>query len=416
MSLLKKCISIMATGALAASLFAGMTFTSFADAANPWDGTYDTSWYSSSGTTFTLSDEQDLAGLAYLVNNGTNFTGKTINLNADIYLNATSVSAPSSTQLQWTPIGGAAAGYSFKGIFDGQNHTIYNIYYNETSGNYSTGNSVKNNIGLFGKVEEGATVCNVNMSGGYVAAQRSVGSIAGKSWGTIHDCCSNVTVYSTDKKGVGGICGANWVNTTTNPPEIYNCCFCGTVTAANNKGSAGGIAGENEGQIYNCCNCGTVTSNYNAGGIVGSNKNDYNKQTQTGGTVYGGVTNSYNVGSITGVYAGGIVGYELGSMRNVYSIGTISGTNAGQLIGELASSSARTHNNLFHMTNTTAVGVTASGAEPITTTQFSYASGLLSQLSSWVGTSTIYSDWDTDSTIHNGYPYLVDVICSLCNC
>ena len=78
-----------------------------------WDGTtVDTSWYSDSATEFTISDSADLAGLAKLVNEGNNFSGKTINLGDDIDLGSK----------EWTPIG--KSGKSFNGTFDGNSKPI----------------------------------------------------------------------------------------------------------------------------------------------------------------------------------------------------------------------------------------------------------------------------------------------------
>lgn len=52
-----------------------------------WDGTsVDTTWYNDTGSTFTINTAAQLAGLAKLVNEGNNFSGKTITLGADIDL------------------------------------------------------------------------------------------------------------------------------------------------------------------------------------------------------------------------------------------------------------------------------------------------------------------------------------------
>ncbi len=400
---LKKLGKIFLAAAIAVS---AMSFPAFATTAasgttDDWDGTADTSWYSSSGTVFNLDSAEDLAGLASLVNSGTNFTGKTVNLTVNVRLNTTAATGASSSQREWTPIGGAAAGYSFKGTFDGNGNTISNIYYNHTDGSYSKGNSVKNNIGLFGKVEEGAIVENVNLVGGYVAAQRSVGSVAGKSWGTVNNCSSSVIVYGTETKGTGGLVGANWVNTASNPPVIKNCSYSGNVTSASSNGSVGGIAGENEGAIYNCCNTGTVNGSYNVGGIVGSNQNNINQNSGT--LVYGSVANCYNTGTIAGgTYAGGIAGYCNYSVQNCYNIGTVTGTNAGAIIGQLTGNGNSGH--VYYLEDTTAVANKAS-TSTITAYEIGSESELNSNLNSWVGSSSIYSTWIISLDINDGYPY-----------
>lgn len=100
-----------------------------------WDGTtINTDWYDPQKTIYLISNAEELAGLAKLVNEGINFTGKSIRLTANINLNSK----------EWTPIGGKveyeavnAAGdiyykatnleNSFSGLFDGGGHTIYGL-------------------------------------------------------------------------------------------------------------------------------------------------------------------------------------------------------------------------------------------------------------------------------------------------
>ena len=86
-------------------------------------GNYDISWYRNSDVEFTISSAKEIAGLAYLVNNGyANFTNKVIKLSEDIDL---------SNHL-WIGIGNNR--YTFKGTFDGQEHTIKGILITKESG------------------------------------------------------------------------------------------------------------------------------------------------------------------------------------------------------------------------------------------------------------------------------------------
>lgn len=79
-------------------------------------GAYSITWYDKNQTSFDISTPQELAGIAYLVNNNfTDFSGKTINIRADIDL---------STR-NWVPIG--LGSYVFKGSVEGNNYTISNI-------------------------------------------------------------------------------------------------------------------------------------------------------------------------------------------------------------------------------------------------------------------------------------------------
>ena len=107
-----------------------------------WNGTSDKT-FSGSGTQtdpYLISTPEQLAGLAELCNdrdNPNDFDGKYIKLTADIYL--TDFNNPDTASWpQWEPIGhyvrqGFENGFEysryFRGHFDGDGHTIYNMYY-----------------------------------------------------------------------------------------------------------------------------------------------------------------------------------------------------------------------------------------------------------------------------------------------
>ncbi len=121
-----------------------------ATAGENWIDSADTDWYTndSSATIFTISTAEELAGLANLVNNGTqDFKDKTIKLGADIDLQGK----------EWTPIGKTGYGSDFKpfrGVFNGGNHTISNLII--------TDNSYNNVVGLFGALfTTGVAVSNL---------------------------------------------------------------------------------------------------------------------------------------------------------------------------------------------------------------------------------------------------------------
>ena len=102
-----------------------------------WDGTADISWYDASETSFDISTPEQLAGVAQLVNSGSaTFNGMTLNLTADIWLNADNDSTNN-----WIPIGGSAtatgeeqsSGNAFRGVFNAHGHSIYNLYCEKSS-------------------------------------------------------------------------------------------------------------------------------------------------------------------------------------------------------------------------------------------------------------------------------------------
>ena len=127
-------------------------------AQNVWDGSIDLTWYDADQNSFDISTPGQLAGVAQLVNGGiASFSGKTLNLTDDIWLNYTGDSTNN-----WVPIGGGAtptgestsSGYSFKGTFNGHGHTIYNLYCDKT--NYF-------HAGLFGCIETPCTIGSLVM-------------------------------------------------------------------------------------------------------------------------------------------------------------------------------------------------------------------------------------------------------------
>ncbi|MBR6176041.1 MAG: hypothetical protein IKQ52_10750, partial [Bacteroidales bacterium] len=144
-----------------------------AQAQTIWDGTADISWYDATQTSFDISTPEQLAGVAQLVNSGTSFQGATLNLTADIWLNANGVNTNN-----WTPIGGAAtptseeasSGNSFRGAFNGHGHTIHNLYCDKT--NYF-------HAGLFGCIQNPCTIDSLVMYNPTVKSCGMMGCIAG---------------------------------------------------------------------------------------------------------------------------------------------------------------------------------------------------------------------------------------------
>ena len=119
-------------------------------AADTWSGEIDTSWYDENKTDFTISNAEQLAGLAKLVNDnerGETFEGKTVRLATDVNWVGEEDGKPAT----WTPIGTEKK--PFKGTFDGNHHTVYNVHLTGDSG----ANSAPLYVGFFGYVEN-ATV------------------------------------------------------------------------------------------------------------------------------------------------------------------------------------------------------------------------------------------------------------------
>ena len=170
----------------------------------------------------------------------------------------------SGTFRDWTPIGERSVKYA--GKFNGQNHTISGLYYND---NYYQ-------VGLFSYVDSG-TISNVGVIDSYLKSS--------DTWGV-----------------AGGICGTNLNGT------IENCYSSGRIYG---EDSSGGISGSNHGIIKNCYNISTLEGGNGeigsgVGGICGYNT--------------GIIENCHSVGKIENVvgYNGGLCGYNCGTIKNSY--------------------------------------------------------------------------------------------------
>ncbi len=153
-----------------------------------WDGTADTTWYNDTDTEFVITTAEQLAGLADLVDGGNNFAGKTIKLGADVDLY---VMGANDEPVSFDPIG---YGYDvvFKGTFDGQGHTISNLYQNgwALGLDYSTEGG-----GLFASVVD-ATIKNLTIDNAEIVMECiDMGTLVGYSYGTTS--YENITVKNS---------------------------------------------------------------------------------------------------------------------------------------------------------------------------------------------------------------------------
>lgn len=189
-----------------------------------WDGeTADVSWYDASESVYTIETPAQFAGFAALVNEGNNFSGKTVQLGTDIDLNNEA----------WSPIG--SNGKFFSGTFDGSEHIISNL----------TADCENNYVGLFGYIKDGKiknlTVHNVNVSG--VA---EVGAVVGDGYtGSVENCHVSGLINVVGNYHVGGLMGYGYA-------AVNNCSVIGetgssvvgTYLEANLEGDAvGGLIG-----------------------------------------------------------------------------------------------------------------------------------------------------------------------------
>ncbi len=163
-----------------------------------WDGTIDTSWYNSTDTEFTLYTAEQLAGLAYLVNNGNTFSGKTIYLGNNIDL----------AGREWTPIGQMEE-TPFSGTFDGRYYVVSNLSLEKTANKNSQG------MGFFGTIYC-ATVRNTGIENADIVVEGGRSGIlcgVAKSNTLIEGCYTtgSISIVSNPRGGggfgIGGFVG-----------------------------------------------------------------------------------------------------------------------------------------------------------------------------------------------------------------
>ena len=209
----KKILSLLLALCLVMAL---VPMTAFAEgtSVDNWDGSADTSWYTSApdASAYHISTAEQLAGLAQLVNadpGTTNFAGKTFYLENDLDLSGH----------EWISIGTVLGGdypeYSFCGVFDGQGHVISNLYSHES---YIEGADESHNLlrnALFGSVYNGE-VKNLGVADAEIWIDPKDNSAAGKGilvdWmgkSKITNCWTSGSIYSGTKieKNIGGIVG-----------------------------------------------------------------------------------------------------------------------------------------------------------------------------------------------------------------
>ena len=250
-----------------------------AEVLNPeWNGSsVDSAWFDEAATSYSLSTESQMAGLAELVNAGTSFADKTVTLAADLNLGS-----------KWTAIGTNAN--KFDGTFDGNGHKI-NIQKNADD----------EIIGVF-RSTQNATLKNIVLTGSVTG--KNVGALVWSlDGGTVDNVVSHVAC--TSKYTIG------MIGTASGECVIKNCVNYGAITS---EIAGGGILGEWSGNssgysltMTNCENHARITGK-KAGGIIGNSVGN-------GATDFT-VTDCRNFGRIEGTqYGGGVFGYVY-NLRN----------------------------------------------------------------------------------------------------
>ncbi len=276
---------------------------------------------------YVLKTADELVWFAKLVNGlqsgGWDARQETANalLDADITFNENVLDADGNLTKQagwrqWTPIGGytwiSGTGFGatsntalYKGIFDGQGHTI--------SGLVMT-TAWSGDAGLFGSAP-GATVKNVKVKDSYLSGG-NVGGIVGSG--------SKATIENVSYQGqIRASTYAAGIIAYTSSATVRNASFTGTLVTKDSKTAyAGGIMGLGSGTVEDCAVDATLEAGCKVGGIVGG----YNNLTVRRCSFRGSAVSSLES-------AAGIVGESSGNVtiEDCYSTGNL--TAAGRAAG-----------------------------------------------------------------------------------
>ena len=223
----------------------------------------------------------------------------------------------------WSPMGmtdenGKITGY-YKGIFDGNGHSISGVYVNRDEATDDVDIRFKSSIGLFGYHD--GVIRNLGVLDSYMRGNYCIGSICGyNNCGTIQNC------YSTAR--VGGVLYIGGISGRIHYGIVENCYNAGNVCG---NREIGGICGDNYSIIESCYNIGSVSGNEDVGGIAG-----WGYDVEDGSDSCK-IVDCYNIGKVTGKKnVGGICGYDYyGLVENCYSQAIVSGnTNVGGICGK----------------------------------------------------------------------------------
>ena len=217
----------------------------------------------------------------------------------------------------WIPIGNtdennhyAILESSFNAIFEGNQHTISNLFINQ---------SQQNDIGLFGASQ--SEIRRIGLMDVDVTGNLRVGALVGYNFGSVIESYSTGSV--SGKGAVGGLIGLQpWGSKVA---DSYSNCSVSSNNSEAFGGSAGGLVGANsQGTIDRSYATGNVTGGYSVGALSGFNG--------------GKVTRSYATGNVAGRHSvGGLVGRNSNSSSIIgasYATGDTQGEEAiGGLVG-----------------------------------------------------------------------------------
>lgn len=223
----------------------------------------------------------------------------------------------------WTPIAKydiykAGMEKKFDGVFDGNGHTISNLYINNKRGNY---------LGLFGRIEPTsssapASVKNLKMDNVQIVGSQNIAAVCASGTNVTFENIEVISGSITGSYFVFGISGSGG--------SARNCINRANVTASGTY--AAGVINHIRGEVSNCSNYGKITTRKGpAGGIACINK-ESNKLTDCAN--YGDIYVTGSLGSNSGSAVGGLLGDPSNlEISNCANFGNIYLTEQSELVG-----------------------------------------------------------------------------------
>ena len=299
-----------------------------------WNDNYDISWWGSSKATdksYTISNARQLAGMAWLVNNGhTNFDNDTtLTLSNNLDLSAHF----------WEPIGHYSLNHwsnydrdeapdnkPFKGIFDGSGHIIKGLVIDKSTDNPNNNTAA----GLFSCLSGAGMIKNIVLEAPQVTGSNfeyktpQTAALVGAIYyatGSITGC----GIAFGD--GSGFVQGGSvlQIGSSVTGGLIGDICSYSSISVSNCY-VAVPVTGGQEGKTFASC----PTSSSSTGGLIG-------------GSAYANVSNCYTAGSVTGGVSefsstGGLIGSGSANVSNCFVTNLVTGGEArsshtGGLIG-----------------------------------------------------------------------------------
>jgi hypothetical protein len=297
---------------------------------------------SNDGTNYAISTPEELGYIAKMTNTVADWSsGKTFTLSNDIDL----------AGKYWTPIGLSSSGYKFEGTFYGLRYNINNLTIDSREQS-----SLSYNAGFFGSAFsanfDGINLTNLNIYSNrtYKNIGGIVGSFSGALDTTITNSSVNGTIEATQEDAymrVGGIVGEGY-NTFDNVKGSVDI----NITVINDEAIVGGLIG-----LWWSDNNSIITNSYNTGNIIVDQSHPSFKRANVGGLVgrsssftistSSKIEKSYNEGNVTvtsthiSTYVSGILGFNnkktdantFVAINETYNSGVLTVVNAGNIFG-----------------------------------------------------------------------------------